>query len=558
MNFKNFKIYIICNFCALNLAAYLDIAQLGYEQYQDIIINNQVVKPANYEHRHCDLRYQIIKKILDKYQRPFTMLDIGASQGYYSFRTAFNYNCVCVMIEGNNRFYPLIGSQLLDLCKANTSLKNIILLNKQIVTSDLQRLSECEHFDVVLAMNIIHWFPEKWQEIIDSILDMGDNIIIELPPKEQIPEIFEKIENYLKTKNFSILGYAPRHSNPNLNTTFYLIESYKKEIIRKTWISSRLCKNIYEITSNFSEKYLIKHINNEQSVKAPWLTGINLLTFKMYNGAYPEKKELKEKLSSIADPSHNDWMINNMILQGNKISLIDRDLNVKVKYTKELYNHHCKLIDIDNPEEVNFYFWNNLVPYKLTQEQSEKQVVNKKWSILICAIDERKQVFERLFNKLQSQIKINKLEDKIEVLFFKDNHEYKVGHKRNKLLEQSKGEYICFIDDVDDIHDNYIKMIYDKLLKNPDCVKLIGIKIFNSRNPKKFIHSIAYKTWFEKKNIHFRPPSHLNPIKRDIAKRFKFSEKDIEEDRAWAIAISNSGLVKKEEIITEPYYYLLK
>ena len=50
--------------------------------------------------------------------------------------------------------------------------------------TDLQKLSECEHFDVVLALNIIHWFPSEWMKIADAILAMGDNIIIETPPQE--------------------------------------------------------------------------------------------------------------------------------------------------------------------------------------------------------------------------------------------------------------------------------------------------------------------------------------------------------------------------------------
>lgn len=306
-------IYFFTNifFVVTNLYGFLDIAKLGHEQYQDIIINNQVVKPANYNHKHCDTRYQIIKKVLDRYKRPFTMLDIGASQGYYSFRTAFNYNCVCVMIEGNNKYHPLIGSQLLDLCKANTSLTNIIFLNKQVVISDLKRLSECEHFDVVLAMNIIHWFSEQWQEITDAILNMGDNIIIEVPPKENIPYLRDKIDNYLKSKNASILGYAPRHLDTKLNTTFYLIERSKKELLRKTWNWPQLTKNIYEIKSNYTEKYLIKHKDKKQKIKTNWVPGINLLTFKMYNGAFPEQSTIKENLLKITDQSNNS-----MILQG--------------------------------------------------------------------------------------------------------------------------------------------------------------------------------------------------------------------------------------------------
>jgi hypothetical protein len=50
-----------------------------------------------------------------------------------------------------------VEKQLFKLCKVNDSLKNIILLDKQVIVEDLQKLSECESFSVVLALNIIHW-----------------------------------------------------------------------------------------------------------------------------------------------------------------------------------------------------------------------------------------------------------------------------------------------------------------------------------------------------------------------------------------------------------------
>ena len=183
-----------------NPRTFIDITKYGHEQYQDIIINNEIIKKATRNRAESELRFRIIQDILDRYMRPFTMLDIGASQGYYSFRTAHNYDCVCVMIEGDNAHYPKVGRQLLDLCKANTSLENIILLNKHITLPDLKRLSECESFDVVLALNIIHWFGDRWQQVADAVLAMGDKIIIETPPLENFATVNKILpENQYRT-----------------------------------------------------------------------------------------------------------------------------------------------------------------------------------------------------------------------------------------------------------------------------------------------------------------------------------------------------------------------
>lgn len=179
----------------------------------------------------------------------------------------------------------------------------------------------------------------------------------------------------------------------------------------------------------------------------------------------------------------------------------------------------------------------------------------KLWSILICTLEERKNMFDHIYNKLMGQIRTLGLENEIEVLYFCDNRTYSVGYKRNILMQESAGDYVNYVDDDDDVHDNYIQMIYEKLLKSPDCVSLVGIITVNHAKPKVFIHSIKYDRYFSKDNIYYRPPNHLNPIRRTIAAQFVFPEKNFGEDTDWAMQIARSGLIKTEEEITEPYYF---
>lgn len=191
------------------------------------------------------------------------------------------------------------------------------------------------------------------------------------------------------------------------------------------------------------------------------------------------------------------------------------------------------------------------------KDQIFEEALPKDWSILICTLKEREQSFQRLYEKLKKQIQEEGLDDKVEILFFLDNREKSIGAKRNALLRQSKGIYINFIDDDDDVHDHYIKMIYEKLQYRPDCVSLTGIITFNYENPKIFIHSIQYRTYLQKNGIYYRPPNHLNPIKRSIGSQFLFPDQSYSEDTDWAMQIVKSGLLKTEEVITEPYYFYL-
>lgn len=182
----------------------------------------------------------------------------------------------------------------------------------------------------------------------------------------------------------------------------------------------------------------------------------------------------------------------------------------------------------------------------------------KVWSILIPTLEKRESLFQRIYKKLCAQIEQNNLQEQIEICVLRDNGEMSIGKKRNQLLRQSVGQYVCFVDDDDDVHDQYIHLIYDKLTtEKPDCVSLVGIITFDGNNPKKFIHSINYHSYFEKENIYYRPPNHLNPMLRTIAVQFAFPDSFYGEDTDWAMQICNANLLKKESVVDEPYYFYL-
>lgn len=207
-----------------------------------------------------------------------------------------------------------------------------------------------------------------------------------------------------------------------------------------------------------------------------------------------------------------------------------------------------------NPRDRQLFHKRRLDNFDL-HEDLLKSIFVKDWSILICTLQERVEPFSHIYNKLQKQIKDHQLEDRVEILYFKDNRENTVGFKRNALLRQSRGQYVNFIDDDDDVHDEYIRIIYEKLKARPDCVSLEGIITFNGNNATTFIHSIKYDSYFQKDGIYYRPPNHLNTIKRVVASQFLFPEISFGEDTNWAMRISKAGLLKKEEKVTVPYYF---
>jgi glycosyltransferase involved in cell wall biosynthesis len=170
-------------------------------------------------------------------------------------------------------------------------------------------------------------------------------------------------------------------------------------------------------------------------------------------------------------------------------------------------------------------------------------------SLLICHTPDRQDYLRRLNGILDPQLTKD-------VRVFIDDSRYKsIGKKRNDLMNRADGKYMAFIDDDDRICDNYIKLLMRGIKQNVDCCSLIGEITFDGVNPKKFIHSIKYADYFEKENVYFRPPNHLNCIKKEIAEQFRFPEMNHGEDTDWAMQICKAGAIKSEHEINETIYY---
>lgn len=307
----------------LNLEHFLET--MKPEIYQDILINGAIVKEGV---KNCDKREPYIDDLLNKYERPFTVLDIGSSQGYFSIKIAINYpHAHCVMIEGD------ATNKLPQICELNSSLHNLVVLEKFITVEELRELGQCEHFDVVLAFNVIHHFKGRWQEAIDALLTLGDNILIETPPigchtaanSSIIPLIVQYLDEHTPAQ---VIGKVPRYGRLGLPgpdqkyANLYLAQMHKNVLPKSTWGTSHL--RYYAIHSTFAEKTLFKPRINKIIT---WKPGINLWTFKYLNGVYPYRSHINQEIQRLAKLPHGDFVPWNMIVQGDHLELIDWDDN---------------------------------------------------------------------------------------------------------------------------------------------------------------------------------------------------------------------------------------
>ena len=179
-------------------------------------------------------------------------------------------------------------------------------------------------------------------------------------------------------------------------------------------------------------------------------------------------------------------------------------------------------------------------------------------SILMCTLPEPfrdgdflKDISEKITLQIQGR--------SVQFLYLGDNKSMTVGEKRNHLMQIAKGQRIVFVDDDDQITDNYVDKLLEYCELDYDCIG-IGVKF-----TKDGLNESVYDYSFEK-NINFRDPkrggiriygrmpNHLCLWKKEIAMRCKFPDMNIGEDHLWAEAqlLQRYSFFKTEEII---YYY---
>lgn len=99
-------------------------------------------------------------------------------------------------------------------------------------------------------------------------------------------------------------------------------------------------------------------------------------------------------------------------------------------------------------------------------------------SILTPAVPSRWRQLEWLCDKIQRQI--GNLP--VEHLVLLDNKRRTVGEKRDALLRAARGQYIAFVDDDDDISEDYVKEILGSRASLPDVITFLQKATVNGQS----------------------------------------------------------------------------
>lgn len=298
------------------------------EVYQDILINSKLYKKGV---RDCESRYNCIKKLIKIKKRRFTVLDIGANFGFYSFKIAQDFpNAFIVMIQ------PMGEHKILkNLCELNTKYNDrVMLLNCECTKDNMSKLSQCEHFDYIICNNVLHHFSD-WKSIYSSIKNMCKYLIIETPPpdddqscgQDKLLEIYNTVEEECNTTSEEKFA---RHTNKHTYSKIYFYELSDTAVKKRSYYNNCTERGKYTHICHDDKREFKKKDNFGGSLETgEYIHGINLFTFCSLNGTYPTKEKIlnklrKENIRSAYkwDNSLKDLTIWNLIMNEN-IYLID-------------------------------------------------------------------------------------------------------------------------------------------------------------------------------------------------------------------------------------------
>ena len=178
-------------------------------------------------------------------------------------------------------------------------------------------------------------------------------------------------------------------------------------------------------------------------------------------------------------------------------------------------------------------------------------------SLLIPTLDARRGLFAALHAALTEQICEGGWDSEVEILSLADSGDHSVGWKRNQLIARASGLFVAFIDDDDTVSADYVSRISTTIRENPDidCIGIRGQITFRGRHPREFIHSVRYPDYFSVRHTYFRPPYHLNPIRREIAARYRFPDVSYSEDIDWAMQMQRDGALRSEVFLDAVVYH---
>ena len=285
--------------------------------YQELWINGPVDEPHQ---RGCSSRYESIKSVAERYNRPFSVFDFGGNFGYFSLRLSQEFDAFCAILD---------NKEAASIIRQNDPSK-IVSMKAHIDSKVLLWLAKSEHFDIVLALSVLHHMDD-WEAALDALLMMGDTVLVEIPGADEPTAVNSAAHKdiYDKVKSLAVGELSAEVSHLGASRTIFELRG--KSVIEMQSIDAlqRQAPSVdVKIESDYEKAMIsISHGGASPSNEIrPLIPGMNLWNWKLLNGNHPlDVAEMVDEAVKSLPSGHDDMMPWNFLIDGEKVIPIDYD-----------------------------------------------------------------------------------------------------------------------------------------------------------------------------------------------------------------------------------------
>lgn len=151
--------------------------------------------------RECAERYEIVRGFCERFERPFTVCDVGANMCYFGLRILEDFPQGTVMAFESNHF---------DMRKKHVEAnraRRLLLFDRRLSLADVDALKACTRFDLVLALSVFHHLPGSFHEWMKALRSLGDYMIAEFA----LNDSHRVKEKPAVPEDAVVLGYGQSH-----------------------------------------------------------------------------------------------------------------------------------------------------------------------------------------------------------------------------------------------------------------------------------------------------------------------------------------------------------
>ena len=286
--------------------------------------------------RECAERYEIIKPLLDRFQRRFSVFDLGANLGYFTIRLQDELDCFTVGVDK-------MRGPIRDILRQNSP-KSMVWLGKHLSALDISHLADCEQFDVGLALNIFHHYETDSLKALMAYKRLCRFMILEICPPDgdtgaKYPHTHKAIyEAVTSDPHAELIAETRSHLKGNPPRYIYLIDNGITGFLSQQTFDARercphrsQCQTWMPVDGEPTIEIAKLEKRIDKVFEEPFVPGINLWNMILLNYTWPSQNWLEHEFEMILEAvPHDDPLPWNWIYDG-KLHAIDNGYKIKIK-----------------------------------------------------------------------------------------------------------------------------------------------------------------------------------------------------------------------------------